>query len=176
MKDYTNNEPGLYLAENIRALRKRFNWSQEELADKIGMNRGNIASYENGTAEPKICNLVKLSRLFNVSIFDLTHENLKEEETYTLATRSHQNGQSIWHSPLIARFINEADDIQNAVKGLQCLFRLKMNNLKDNAATVQFLNDQFDQLHGLTEHLLRSHLELIALIQEKCKEHSEEKA
>ena len=50
---------------NIRYLRKKMNLSQEELANAIGLNRGNIASYESGTAEPKIANLVKMSKLFS---------------------------------------------------------------------------------------------------------------
>ena len=69
-EDY--NLPQIYLANNIRNLRKRNSWSQEELAGKVGLNRGNIASYEKGTAEPKICNLVKIARCFGVSILELT--------------------------------------------------------------------------------------------------------
>ena len=64
---------------NIRYLRKKMNLSQEELANAIGLNRGNIASYESGTAEPKIANLVKMSKLFSVPLADLTETKICEK-------------------------------------------------------------------------------------------------
>jgi transcriptional regulator with XRE-family HTH domain len=170
MMDFLNNNAGFCLAENLRALRKRMKWSQEELADKVGLNRGNIASYENGTAEPKICNLVKLAHLFNLSVFDLTHANLKEDEAYTQAILQHQNGSRISNMPAIGHFFKEAEDFQQAVKGLHCLFRLKVKNVSELPEDMQFLTEQFEQLYGVTDQLLRSHLELIALIKEKCTE------
>jgi transcriptional regulator with XRE-family HTH domain len=174
MTDFVNNSKNLFLQDNLRVLRKRMNWSQEELADKIGLNRGNIASYENGTAEPKICNLVKLANLFKVAIYDLTHNNLQEENSFEEATRRHQNGGAILHSPSLHRFIQDAEDMQNAIKGLECLFRLKIKNAGELPPDMQFLKDQFDQLHGVTQHLMDSHFELIALIKEKCnKSHHE---
>ena len=54
------------LPRNIKSLRRKLRFSQEELAQKLGLNRGNIASYENGSAEPKICNLLKFASLFRV--------------------------------------------------------------------------------------------------------------
>lgn len=59
--DVTN---ATFLALNLRLLRKKFQWSQEEFANRVGLNRGNIASYENGATEPKIYSLLKMSELF----------------------------------------------------------------------------------------------------------------
>ena len=68
------------LKSNIRFLRRKMNLSQEELATMIGLNRGNIASYESGTAEPRIANLVKMSKLFSVpflsNIYTKIHPNI----------------------------------------------------------------------------------------------------
>jgi len=173
-----NNENIFCLAQNLRALRKRARWSQEELAEKVGLNRGNIASYENGTAEPKICNLVKLANLFNISVFDLTHVDLKEESSYIQATLQHQNGHRLPSFPPMDHFVKEAEDFQQAVKGLHCLFRLKVKNVLEPSEEMQSLTDQFEQLHSLTDQLLHSHLDLIALIKAKCVEqaHSSEAA
>mgnify|MGYP001215710721 CR=1 FL=1 len=168
MMDFLNANAGFCLAENLRALRKRMKWSQEELADKVGLNRGNIASYENGTAEPKICNLVKLSHVFNISVFDLTHVNLKEDDTFEQAIVRHQNGSRLPLFPAISHFVKEAEDFQQAVKGLHCLFRLKAKNVVELPDDMRFFAEQFDQLYGLTEQLLRSHLDLITLVKEKC--------
>lgn len=172
MMDFLNNDSGYCLAENLRALRRRMKWSQEELADKIGLNRGNIASYENGTAEPKICNLVKFAHLFNLSIFDLTHSNLNLETTYSQATQRHLSPSSV---DVLAHFEREAEDYQQAIRGLQCLFRLKAKNSTELPEDVQHLKEQFEQLYGVSDQLLKSHLELIAIIKEKCGEHNRNK-
>jgi len=166
-----NNTSNFFLAENLRALRKRMNWSQEEFADQIGLNRGNIASYENGTAEPKICNLLKFAHLFSISVFDLTHSDLKDEESYTRASRGNQDGKSMMQPPSLERVVKEAEDIQSAVKGLHCLFRLKTGNLAEMPPECQVLKDHFEQLYSVTQHLLDSHHELISFIQSKCSEY-----
>jgi transcriptional regulator with XRE-family HTH domain len=36
-------------AEELIELRKRFNWSQQEAASKLGCSRRSIANWENGT-------------------------------------------------------------------------------------------------------------------------------
>lgn len=158
----------IYLPDNLRQLRKRMNWSQEEMADKIGLNRGNIASYENGTAEPKICNLIKLANLFGVSAYDLIHHPIKDEDSYQVAVQRHQNGKSAIDPSNFERFVKEAEDIQSVVKGLHCLFRLKTNNGSELPDEIQFMKDHFEQLHSVTQHLLSSHLDLIAFIKSKC--------
>ena len=79
------------LPQNIRYLRKRQELSQEELALRIGLNRGNIASYENGTAEPKICNLLKLAQTFGIPITDLTQKDLSHNDLYQSAHNAYQS-------------------------------------------------------------------------------------
>lgn len=171
MMDFVKNDSGFCLSENLRSLRKRMKWSQEELADKVGLNRGNIASYENGTAEPKICNLVKIAHLFNISVYDLTHNNLKEEGAVESAARAHQNGFSQPGPDLLGQFLKEAEDFQQAIKGLNCLFRLKTKNVSEHPEEASFLKEQFEQLYGLTEQLMASHLEILTIIKDKCPTH-----
>lgn len=141
------------------------------MATKIGLNRGNIASYETGTAEPKICNLVKLANLFKISVFDLTHSNLKEEEVYQSVANRDANGQNMLPADSMEGYEKEAEDYGSAIKGLLCLFRLKLKGLDESSAEVQSIKDHFEQLHSVSQHLLNSHLRLISLIKNKCKDH-----
>lgn len=171
MMDIVKNDSGFCLSENLRSLRKRMKWSQEELADKVGLNRGNIASYENGTAEPKICNLVKIAHLFNISVFDLTHNNLREENSIEQATSKQQNGFAQPGPDLLGQFLREAEDFQQAIKGLNCLFRLRTKNSAELPEEAIFLKEQFEQLYGLTDQLMSSHLEILNIIKEKCPQH-----
>lgn len=52
----------------IKQLRKEFNITQQELADKIDGAKCTIAMYENGRRKPSIKVLFKLSKIFNCSI------------------------------------------------------------------------------------------------------------
>jgi transcriptional regulator with XRE-family HTH domain len=38
-----------HLSERIKELRMKKGWSQDDLADRMGMNRANISNYERGT-------------------------------------------------------------------------------------------------------------------------------
>jgi transcriptional regulator with XRE-family HTH domain len=171
MMDFVNNDSSFCLADNLRSLRRRMKWSQEELADKVGLNRGNIASYENGTAEPKICNLVKFAHLFNISVFDLTHNSLKEEGSLEQATLRQQNGFAQPGPDLLGQFLKEAEDFQQAIKGMGCMVRLKTKNAPELSDDANFYKDHFEQLHSLTHQLMESHLQLLAIVKEKCPKH-----
>jgi transcriptional regulator with XRE-family HTH domain len=173
MTDFINKDSSFCLADNLRSLRKRMKWSQEELADKVGLNRGNIASYENGSAEPKICNLVKIAHLFNISVFDLTHNNLKAENSLEQATSRQHNGFAQPGPDLLGHFLKEADDFQQAIKGMDCMMRLKTKNAPELSEDANFFKDQFEHLYGLSSHLMASHLELLAIVKEKCPRHGE---
>ncbi len=168
MTEFNYDASNFNLAENLRSLRKRMKWSQEELAEKLGLNRGNIASYESGTAEPKICNLVKVARLFNISIFDLTHSDLKEESNYIKATQRHSNENGL---PAIDQYAEEAKEFESAIKGLECIFKMKTRNTPELPEDVQFFKNQFEQLNNVARLILNSHVELIATIKAQCPEH-----
>ncbi len=172
MEDIKNDSSNFNLSENLRALRKRMKWSQEELGVRLGLNRGNIASYESGTAEPKICNLVKFARLFNISIFDLTHSNLKEETTYIQAT---QRPPIPYSFPSVGQYATEAQEFESAIKGLECIFRMKIRNSGEMSEEMVFFKNQFEQLCGVANHLLQSHFELIVTVKNKCPEQKAEK-
>ncbi|MCU0345672.1 MAG: helix-turn-helix domain-containing protein [Saprospiraceae bacterium] len=173
MMDYVKNDNGFRFADNLRSLRKRMKWSQEELADKVGLNRGNIASYENGTAEPKICNLVKIAHLFNLPVYTLTHSNLKEDAVMEQELAQPKNGFAQPGPDLLGHFLREADYFQQAIKGLHCLFRLKTKNAAELPEEAVFLKEQFEQLYGLTEQLMSSHVELLGIVREKCPTHGQ---
>lgn len=172
MMDFSSNSSNLFLSENLRALRRRMGCSQEELADKMGLNRGNIASYESGSAEPKICNLVKFARFFKVSIFDLTHADLKEEGTYTSATQRHLNGSAGPTFPSISQYAEEAKEFESAIKGMECIFKMKLREAGELPEDMAFFRHQFDQLQTVAQHLLRSHMELFVTVKSKCQEHA----
>jgi len=68
------------LGLNIRYLRKSKGLTQDQLADKIGVNRAMIGSYEEGRAVPKLSALSILSHYFGVSIDSLVKHDLSTRE------------------------------------------------------------------------------------------------
>ena len=66
------------LNENIRYLRKNKGWTQQELADKIGIKRSLVGAYEEGRAEPSAQKLLKFAEILYVTVDDLIGLNLKE--------------------------------------------------------------------------------------------------
>lgn len=62
----------------LKELRKKYGFTQQNIADKLNVQRTTITNYENGTSEPDIGALNKLADIFNVSIdFLLGRENVE---------------------------------------------------------------------------------------------------
>ena len=68
------------LRDNIRLLRKRKGWTQQDLADNTGLKRSLIGAYEEGRAEPSVEKLMGFSEVFNVSVDDLVGIDLGQTE------------------------------------------------------------------------------------------------
>ena len=67
----------MYLAENIRFLRKQKNLSQDELAQKLGYKSyTTVQKWESGVSEPPFKSLSKMSELFGIDMDTLAHERL----------------------------------------------------------------------------------------------------
>ena len=56
------------VSKNIKFLRKRERLTQEQLAEKIGIKRSLLGAYEEGRADPRLNNLLAISRVFDVSV------------------------------------------------------------------------------------------------------------
>lgn len=166
--DMVNDNHTIYLHKNIRCLRKRLNLSQEELANKIGLNRGNISSYENGSAEPKICNLLKLSNLFGVSMMDLTQQDLSKEEFLSTVNKNYQQ-ISDGEKKIVEQFSLKAQEIEEVFKGLHTCCRFKTSNLGELPKDTQILLSNFEQLHEAAQTLLCNHKALLDFIQYRLK-------
>lgn len=52
----------------IKKMREEFNYTQQDLADKLGSSKSVIGLYENETRKPSMEVLIKLSEIFNCSI------------------------------------------------------------------------------------------------------------
>lgn len=71
-------------AENLTELRKYHDYSQEELAEMIGVSRQTLSKYETGESLPDIEKCKLLADVFSVSMDDLISYKKDEEENLGL--------------------------------------------------------------------------------------------
>ncbi|MHB1546731.1 MAG: helix-turn-helix domain-containing protein [bacterium] len=73
------------VGNKIQNLRKKFNYSQEKLAQLLSISRQAIAEYEKGAVKIPLYNIYKLCELFKISSIDFfvaEPESIDEEITY----------------------------------------------------------------------------------------------
>ena len=75
------------LAENIRALRRQHRFTQEQLAESLGVTPGAVYKWEAGLSQPELAIIVELSDLFDTSVDVLLGYEMKDNRRQTTADR-----------------------------------------------------------------------------------------
>ena len=70
----------MILADKIINLRKKNSWSQEELAEKLGVSRQSISKYEGAQSIPDMDKILKLSKIFGVTTDYLIKDEIEDLE------------------------------------------------------------------------------------------------
>ncbi len=81
----------IQIAERLQKLRKEHCYSQEQLADELGVSRQAVSKWERGEASPDTDNLIALARLYNISVDDVLFE---KSSTQTVAEASDETEKS----------------------------------------------------------------------------------
>ncbi|MBO7176014.1 MAG: helix-turn-helix transcriptional regulator, partial [Clostridia bacterium] len=68
----------MILADKIIDLRKKQGWSQEELAEQLGVSRQSVSKWESGMSVPDLNKIIAMSELFGVSTDYLVKDTLEE--------------------------------------------------------------------------------------------------
>lgn len=79
-------EYNMILADKIIKLRKQFAWSQEELAEKMGVSRQSVSKWESANSIPDLNKIIKLGEIFGVSTDYLLKDEIDEVESITEET------------------------------------------------------------------------------------------
>jgi len=153
------------LHKNIRFLRKGLGWSQEELAMRIGLNRGNIASYENGTAEPKINNLLKMAAIFGVSIHDLAHKDLEQVSPIPGNGHATHSATRTFDPIALQQYEQRAQELQDVMKGLRTCCKFKIKSTEEASVNdLQIVAMHFEELFNAAQALMQEHLALLQVL------------
>ena len=65
--------------KNIKQLRLLRNLTQEDVAQKIGLTRQAISSYESGRTQPSVDLLMKFAEIYEVTLDDILYGKRNEE-------------------------------------------------------------------------------------------------
>ncbi len=72
-----------FFSKNIKFLRQERNVSQQELADKLKIDRSTISRWENDEMDITVGNAIQVANFFSVPIEDLTGKDLSINTDYT---------------------------------------------------------------------------------------------
>ena len=75
------------LGENIKARRTQLKFSQEYVADQLGLSRQAVAKWESGKSEPTAANLSELAILLETSVSQLVNAPPVSTATQSLSTK-----------------------------------------------------------------------------------------
>ena len=69
----------MILADKIVSLRKKAGWSQEDLAEQLGVTRQSVSKWEGAQSVPDMDKVVQMSRLFGVTTDYLLKDEIEEQ-------------------------------------------------------------------------------------------------
>ena len=75
------------LAENIRSFRKSMGFTQEQLAERLGITLAAVSKWERGTSEPDLAYIMDLAEIFHVSVDALIGFSMHSGDADTEAER-----------------------------------------------------------------------------------------
>lgn len=87
----------MILAEKIVDLRKKSGWSQEQLAEKLGVSRQSISKRESAQSTPDMKKVVALSELFGVSTDYLLKDDREDAEGAAVAAKNRTRRRATGH-------------------------------------------------------------------------------
>jgi transcriptional regulator with XRE-family HTH domain len=79
--------------EKIKRVRQLKGWSQEEVANQLGMSPNGYGSIERGETDVNLSRLEQIAALFNMKLADLLELN----EKIVFSQAGTNNNQSNWH-------------------------------------------------------------------------------
>ena len=83
-----------YLSENLKLLRLRMQYTQQQVADFLSISQPAYVKYENGATEVSMENIERLAGLYGVSEYDLLENNVEQMQAKT-AFAFRKNGQNV---------------------------------------------------------------------------------
>ena len=111
----------MILADKIILLRKKAGWSQEELANQLGVTRQSVSKWEGAQSVPDMDKVMQMSRLFGVTTDFLLKDELSEEEPAPEGCVNHSAMQALLEEEDYTRENKAKSPVIGAVSGIYWL-------------------------------------------------------
>ena len=125
--------------DKLIELRKKNGYSQEELAEKLGVSRQSVSKWESNNTYPETDKIIQIANLFDCSMDDLINDKVTDVESTLRKNKS--NVRNIWNSFL--NFITETVDMFSKMKfidGLKCIIVILLIGFLLNIAGIMICN------------------------------------
>ena len=129
------------LGNNLAEMRKKAGYSQEGVAEKLGVSRQAVSRWETGEASPDTENLIALAELYNVSLDELVGKKPEEAKLVDDDKRYGKSFREQVKEDLKADLAKEReeDDDDDDEKGGDARLRGLVNGLLFLGAVVAYL-------------------------------------
>jgi len=149
-----------FFGRNLKFLRRLHGLSQTQIAEKVGMKRNNIASYESGMVEPNIVKFLAVCSYFKVDTVEMLEKVMSENPVQTLPSDSASNGEvSQYLNNQVEEFIFQTNEMTKIFDGYKTFYDLKKQSITDE--TDLNLYTPLDQLLDILRELISCNWQLI---------------
>lgn len=83
------------LHDNIRKFREQKQWSQEYMAEQLGLSKNGYAKIERGESRPSLDRLEQITAVFGIGMTDLFSD---ERQSICLINENSQHSSNYYHS------------------------------------------------------------------------------
>lgn len=80
----------IFFGKNLRYLREKQQFTQDEIAPLIGFTKSTWSNYENGASQPSLEGLIKISNYFGISLDELIFADVPSHDNHAVKQRKHK--------------------------------------------------------------------------------------
>lgn len=124
--------------ENIRARRKMAGITQQELADKAGLNVQTVRSYEAGKYQPKIDTLLTLAKALDCTVFDLTDKIESANRSTAMRIKELRHKQGLTQTELATMIGKTTSSIKKYEMGMTNIPLTVLDQIADALDTTRY--------------------------------------
>lgn len=104
--------------EKLAKLRKENNYTQEQLAELLGVSRQSISKYESGIVYPETEKLIRLSELFGCTVDYLLKDNIETENGFYTSPSGEEKNDDIRIGSLLKQLWNYEIKSKKTIMGM----------------------------------------------------------
>lgn len=121
--------------DNIRELRENQNWTQEEMAEKLGMSKNGYAKIERGESDVTLSRLEQIANIFNINISDIIKTN--DKNLAVVIGDGDNNVQNNYNS-----YQSDIEKLELIIQHKDVLLQQKENEIQALKQIIQLLQEK----------------------------------